>query len=100
MRLAAEWKLRARVATGRNTHSSFLHVRRPRVSGGGWKSFFRGIQIVDLSAFDKAKLIFTVAPSVENGDYPTTPSRRAGQSRHWEIEVSFPNILAEVSGFG
>jgi hypothetical protein len=40
---------------------------------GGWKSFFRGIQIVDLSAFDKAKLIFTVAPSVENGDYPTTP---------------------------
>jgi hypothetical protein len=28
-----------------------------------WKGFFRGIEIVDLSAFDKAKLIFTAAPN-------------------------------------
>ena len=35
-----------------------------------WKGFFAGQEIVDRSAFDKAKLIFTAAPLIENGNDP------------------------------
>ena len=37
-----------------------------------WKAFFSGSRFVDLSAFDKAKLIFTAAPVIESGDDPIT----------------------------
>jgi len=35
-----------------------------------WKSFFAGSRIVDPSAFDKAKLIFTAAPLIQSGHDP------------------------------
>ena len=41
-----------------------------------WKGFFAGSKFVDLSAFDKAKLIFTAAPIIECGTDPIT--RRHG----------------------
>ena len=41
-----------------------------------WKGYFAGSKIVDPSAFDKAKLIFTAAPIIECGTDPIT--RRHG----------------------
>jgi hypothetical protein len=38
-----------------------------------WKAFFAEARLIDLSAFDKAKLIFTAAPKIESGDDPITP---------------------------
>lgn len=60
-----------------------------------WKAFFAGSTFVDLSAFDKAKLIFTAAPIVECG---TDPIARRHGVLDGEPAVIVPAAVIEESG--
>ena len=70
---ACAWQL-----SGSSGHASRLDEIRVHlffvldaaVFPAAWKSFFGRSKIVDLSAFDKAKLIFTAAPVIQSGDDP------------------------------
>ena len=73
-----------RQLSGSSGHTSRLNEIRVHlffmldaaVFPAAWKGFFARSRFVDLSAFDKAKLIFTAAPIIECGTDPIT--RRHG----------------------
>ena len=59
-----------------------------------WKGFFAGSNLVDLSAFDKAKLIFTAAPIIGGG---TDPIAQRHGVLDGEPTVSVPMAVIEQS---
>ncbi len=88
--------------SGRSGHASWLDEIRVHlffmldapVLPAAWKWFFTGSKFVDLSAFDKAKLIFTAAPIVERG---TDPIALRHGVLHGEPTVFVPMAVIEHS---
>jgi hypothetical protein len=54
-----------------------------------WRGFFARLGVIDRSAFDKAKLIFTAAPLIENGNDPI-------EQRHGVLEGE-PTVIVPTA---